>query len=168
MSARADELRDAFDGEFAAAPRPPDPAHRDALCIRLAGEPYAIGLGDIASLHAELRIVALPARAPELLGVAAIRAAVLPIYDLAVALGMSGATTRRWIVVHRAGTAGFAFERYDGHTRVAEAAISAASRSGHIAGQLVVGGQARLVIDLGSVLTAIEARWNQGGTAKEQ
>lgn len=168
MSAHADQLRKAFDGEFAAALPPPESAQRDVLCIQVAGEPYALRLGDIASLHAELRVVALPARAPELLGVAAIRAAVVPIYNLAVALGMSGAAAQRWAVVHRAGTAGFAFERYDGHARIAETAISAASRSGPIVGQLVVAGQPRLVIDLDSVLEALENRWNQRGTAKDK
>ena len=137
------------------------------LCIQVAGEPYALRLGDIASLHADLRVVALPARAPELLGVAAIRAAVVPIYNLAVALGMSGAGAQRWAVVHRAGTAGFAFERYDAHVRIPETAISTASRSGPIAGQLVVTGRPRLVIDLDCVVEAIEKR-NQRSTAKDQ
>ena len=166
MSAHADELRTAFDAEFAAALPSPESGRRDVLCIQVAREPYAIRLGDIASLHAELRVVALPARAPELLGVAAIRATVVPIYDLAVALGMSGAAAKRWAVVHRAGTAGFAFERYDGHVRIAETAISTASRSGPIAGQLVIAGRPRLIIDLDSVVEAIEKHWNPRSTAK--
>ena len=168
MSTHAHELRTAFDAEFAAALPSPESGRCDVLCIQVAGEPYAVRLGDVASLHAGLRVVALPARAPELLGVAAIRAAVVPIYNLAVVLGMSGAAAQRWAVVHRAGTAGFAFERYDGHVRIAETAISAASRSGPIAGQLVVAGQPRLVIDLDSVVEANEKRWNQHRPAKDK
>jgi chemotaxis signal transduction protein len=168
MTTRAQELRGAFDGEFAAAPRAPQHGLRDVLCIRVGGEPYAIRLDDIASLHAELRIVALPTRAPELLGAAAIRATVVPIYDLAIVLGAAGAVAQRWAVVHRGGRAGFAFEGYDGHARVAETTISAAAQRGHIAGQLVIDGQPRLIVDLGSVLNAIETRWNLGGTAKDQ
>jgi purine-binding chemotaxis protein CheW len=113
-------------------------------------------------------VVSLPTRAPELLGVVAIRAAIVPIYDLAAALGRSGAAATRWMVVHRAGQAGFAFERFDGHLRIAEGSIAAPSPRGHIVGQLVVDGQPRLVVDLGSMLTAIEHRWNQSSTAKEQ
>ena len=168
MTSRALELRSAFDGEFAAAPRAPEHALRDVLCIRVGGQPCAIRLDDIASLHAELRIVALPTRAPELLGAAAIRATVVPIYDLATVLAVPRSAAQRWAVVHRAGRAGFAFDGYDGHARVAEATIPAIARRGHIAGQLVVGGEPRLIIDLGSVLSAIETRWNQGDTAKDQ
>jgi purine-binding chemotaxis protein CheW len=168
MTSRADELRDAFDRGFAAAVVPPDIARTDMLCIRVGGQPCAIRAGDIASLHADLRVVALPSRAPELLGVAAIRATVLPIYDLAAALAMPGAGTMRWIAAHRDGQAGFAFEHYDGHARITDRALGAPAQRGHIAGQLVVGGHPRLVIDLGSVLAAIDTRFNQGGTAKER
>ena len=168
MTGRACELRDAFDRGFAAAVLPPDANRSDVLCIQVAGQPCAIRLGDIASLHAELRIIALPSPAPELLGVAAIRATVLPIYDLAGALGMPGAAAARWTAVHCDGQAGFAFERYDGHARIADVAFSAAAQRGHIAGQLVVHGQPRLIIDLGSVLAAIDTRFNPGGIAKEQ
>jgi chemotaxis signal transduction protein len=165
---RASELRDAFDRGFAAAARPPEPAHGDFLGIRIGGEPFAIPFGDIASLHAGLRIVALPTRAPELLGVAAIRAAVVPIYDLGVALGAASAGTPRWSVVVRDGHAGLAFEGFDGHAQIPERSIAAATQRGHVRGHVLVGGQSRAIIDLGSVLTAIETRWRPRGTAKDQ
>ena len=167
MSARADEMRDAFDRGFAEPVSAQRFGHSDVLCVGVGGEPFAIRVADIASLHAGLRIVALPSRASELLGVAAIRASVLPIYDLAAALALPGAGATRWIVVHRAGLAGFAFEHHEGHVRVPEGSMSAPAQRGHIVGQLALGGQRRLVIDLGSVLTAIEARCNLR-SAKEQ
>ena len=165
---RATELRDAFDADFAAASPPPEPAHGDLLCIRLGDEPSAIALADVASLHADLRIVALPNRAPELLGVAAIRAAVVPIYDLSMAVGIPGTGAKRWTVQIRGGLAGFAFEGYDGHVRIPESSIAVATKRGHVRGQFILDGQSRSVVDLGSVLTAIETRWRQSGTAKEQ
>jgi len=166
-TARGSELRDAFDREFAATPRPAEPSHRDFLCIRVGGEPSAIPLDDIASLHADLRVVALPSRAPELLGVAAIRAAIVPIYDLGFAFGMSRADVPRWTVVLRDGAAGFAFEGYDGHARIPDRAIAAASQRRHTIGQFSAGGQPRSIIDLGTVLAAIENRRNPGGPGKE-
>ncbi|HSS01965.1 MAG TPA: chemotaxis protein CheW [Kofleriaceae bacterium] len=168
MTARAGELRDEFDRAFAAGIKPRDAGHGDVLLVELGGEPYALRLGDIASLHAALRIVALPTRAPELLGVAAIRATVVPIYDLATALGMPRAAATPWIAVHHGGAAGFAFEGYEGHARIPQRSIAATAQRGHVVGQLVVGGRPRSVVDLGSVLTALEARWNQSGIAKEQ
>lgn len=167
MTSRAHELRDAFDRAFAAPPSTPEPGRGEVLCIQVGGQACAIRIGDVASLHADLRIVALPSRAPELLGVAAIRATAVPIYDLAGALGMPGAAAVRWIVVHRDGRSGFAFERYDSHTRITHGSLTTTAQRGHIVGQLVVGGQPRLVIDLGSVIAAIETRFNHSGTTKE-
>jgi chemotaxis signal transduction protein len=166
MTERADELRDAFDRGFAAPIAPPEPAHRDYLCIRVAGTPAAIALGDVASLHAGLRIVALPTRASELLGVAAIRAAIVPIYDLGIAFGTASTAATRWIAVVAGSAAGFAFEGFDGHLRVAERAIAATAQADGRT-RFLLGGQLRSVIDLRSVLAAIEARWRQISIAKE-
>ena len=175
MTARVLDLHEAFDRGFAAAPPPPRPAHTDFLCIRVGGEPSAIPLGDITSLHADLLIVELPTRAPEFRGVAAIRAAIVPIYDLSVALGATSATASRWSVLIRGGHVGFAFEGYDGHARIADRAIAVpagvpaagASAHGHVLGQFSLDGQPRSIVDLGSVLAAIELRWRPRGTAKD-
>jgi chemotaxis signal transduction protein len=168
---RAIELRDAFDRGFALAERPAEPAYRDFLNARVGGAPVAIPLGDVASLHADLAITPLPARAPELLGVAAIRAAIVSIYDLGVALGIApaiaGPGARRWVVVVRGGAAGFAFEAHDGHARVADHAIALATRRGHVCGQFKLDGEPRPIVDLAAVLAAIETRWRRTGTAKE-
>ena len=175
MTARVLDLHEAFDRGFAAAPPPPQPAHTDFLCIRVGGEPSAIPLGEIASLHADLQIVALPTRAPELLGVAAIRVAIVPIYDLGVALGATTATASRWTALIRGGHAGFAFDGYDGYARIAGHAIAVpaglpaagAPTRGHVRGQFSRDGQPRSIVDLGSVLAAIELRWRPRGTAKD-
>ncbi|HEY0483284.1 MAG TPA: chemotaxis protein CheW [Kofleriaceae bacterium] len=167
---RALELRDAFDRGFALAERPAAPAHRDFLSLRVGGAPVAIPLGDVASLHADLVIVPLPARGPELLGVAAIRAAIVPIYDLGAALGVAAAAagaTRwatRWAIVLRGGAAGFAFEAHDGHARIAEDAIAVATGRGHVRGQFQVDDEPRPIVDLAAVLAAIETRWRPTGT----
>jgi chemotaxis signal transduction protein len=167
MTARACELRDDFDRGFAAALRSAETGHSDALCVRIGGEPFAIRLADIASLHTRLRVIALPTGARELIGAAAIRASILPVYDLAVALGLPRITEAPWIIVHCGGAAGFAFEVYEGHARIPERSTGSAGR-GHIVGQVTVDGQARSMIDLGSVLASIENRANHSGSAKEQ
>jgi purine-binding chemotaxis protein CheW len=174
MSGRALELGREFDHSFAAALPPPAPPHLDFLCIRIGGEPSAVALGDIASLHADLRIIALPSRAPELLGVASVRAAIVPIYDLGAAVGAQAAAAPRWTVLLNGRAAGFAFEAYDGHTRVTAAAIADAPapgggpRQGYVRGRLTVAGQPRPIVDLLTVLTAIESRWRPAGPAKDQ
>jgi chemotaxis signal transduction protein len=167
---RAAELRDAFDRGFSAAERAPEPGRHDFLCVRVAGEPFAIPLGDVASLHADLRIIALPARAPELVGVAAIRAVVVPVYDLALALGLAASAAPgaiRWTVLVRGGPAGFAFEGYDGHARIPDREVPLAPRPGLARSQVSIAGQPRLVIELAAVMSAISARWRRAGAAKE-
>jgi len=167
MTARVVQLRDGFDRGFAVAPPPPVPAHSDFLCIRVGGDPSAIALGDIASLHADLRIIALPSRGPELLGVAAIRAAVIPIYDLRVVFGTAGIGATRWTVVVSNGLAGFGFDGFDGHARIADRSIAAAPPGGHVRGQFTLDGQPRSIVDLRSVLAAIETR-RAPGIAKDE
>jgi chemotaxis signal transduction protein len=164
---RASDLRAAFDRDFSIAARPSETTLGDFLCIQVAGEPSAIAVAEIASLHADLAIAELPARAPELLGVAAIRGAIVPIYDLARLLGFSGPATMRWTVLAGGGAVGFAFEAYDGHARIDQRAIAAAAQGGHVRGQLVMNGQPRSIIDLGSVGAAIATRWRRPGAAKE-
>jgi chemotaxis signal transduction protein len=168
MMTRASELRDAFDRGFAAAELPPEAARSDFLCIQVDGQRAAIRPCDIASLHADLRIVALPTRTPALLGVAAIRAAVVPIYDLSAAFGGSAIGATRWIVLLRSGSAGFAFAGFDGHARIPDASIAVATQRGSIVGQFILGGQPYSIVDVGSVLAAIETRWRNRGTAKDQ
>jgi chemotaxis signal transduction protein len=168
MSAVALELRDMFDQSFAAAALAPEAAHTDFVCIRVGGEPAAIALGDITSLHADLRVVALPTPAPVLLGVAAVRAAVVPIYDLCAALGGGATGQARWIVLVRGGSVGFAVQGFDGHARIPDASIAPAPQPGHLRGRFSFGGQPRSVIDIGSVLTAITTRWGHGSPVKGQ
>jgi chemotaxis signal transduction protein len=164
---RARELRDAFDRDFAAAPRPLGPSLGEYLCVRIAGEPSAISVAEIASLHADLAIVALPTHAPELLGIAAIRAAIVPIYDLAAAVGLAATGATRWAVLVRGDTAGFAFEGYEGHARIHAGAIAASAQPGSQRGRSVVDGLSRSIIDLGAALAAIENRWRRTGATKE-
>jgi chemotaxis signal transduction protein len=167
MTERASELRDAFDHGFAAALPPPAPAHHDYLCIRVGGQALALALDDVSALHADLCVIAVPSRAPELVGVAAVRAAIVPIYDLRLALGGSSAALSRWTVLVRGGTAGFAFDGFDRHARIADHAIARATQGSHVRGQFTLDGQPRTVVDLGSVLAAIETRWRPRGTSKD-
>lgn len=115
---RASELRDEFDRSFAAAPAGDVATPYELLQIELAGEPYAIALAEIRSLHVDLAIVAVPTRAPALLGVIARRGAILPVYDLRRLLALPTTRPPRWVVV--AGENAFAFDHVAGHFSVAE------------------------------------------------
>jgi chemotaxis signal transduction protein len=117
FAARAVQLRDAFDRAFAAPVAPASAAQRDVLVVRLAGEPFAIALDQVASLHADIKIVDVPALSRELLGIIAVRAHVVPAYDLRGVLGLARDLPPRWLVVARAAAAAFAFDGFDGLAR---------------------------------------------------
>jgi chemotaxis signal transduction protein len=150
---RATALRAQFDRAFADPPRATAPATRDYLRIRIDGEPHALVLTEIASLHTDLHVVRVPTPAPELLGVAAVRAALVPIYDLRVALGASATAVARWVVLVRGATVGFAFDGFDGHARAEHRDEQAVTKT------IAFGGRAHPLVSLREVLGAIETRW---------
>jgi chemotaxis signal transduction protein len=130
VTARA--LREEFDVAFAAAPRE---ARRDLvalLAIRAGGQALAARVLETAGLMLARKIVPVPSRRPELLGIAGLRGAIVPIYSLARLLGeKEPAPHQRWILL--AGTSdrvGFAFGELDGHLLVPAADLHEAAGGG--------------------------------------
>jgi chemotaxis signal transduction protein len=125
LAARAVALRDAFDRSFAAA-RPPDPPPGvDLLAIRVGAEPYALRLSEISGLHPDRRITPLPGAAAVLRGIAGVRSAIVPVYDLAALLGHPQAEDVRWLAMAADERVAFAFAAVDGHLRLPPDAIMA-------------------------------------------
>ena len=147
---RALAMRAAFDAAFAAPPEAPPGATEAYLRVRVGGEPYAIALAEVAALHVDLHVVPVPSPAPELLGVAAVRAAIFPIYDLRRILGLPATAAPRWVLLARGGAA-FACDGFDGH---AEAPAGA--------GQVVsLGDRSHPIVSLASLLDGIKHRWKE-------
>jgi purine-binding chemotaxis protein CheW len=116
--ARVDELRAAFDGAFA-EPIAAPVACVDVLAIRVGGVPHAIARAELSALRTDLRVVALPSPAPALLGVATFRTALVPVWDLGLIVHGAPVWPVRWCAILRDESAAFAFDRLDGHLRVA-------------------------------------------------
>ncbi|MEO8844933.1 MAG: chemotaxis protein CheW [Kofleriaceae bacterium] len=140
---RADELRAAFDRGFAEAPAVVAGAGYELLRIELGGEPYVVPLADVMSLHVDLRIVAVPATVPTLLGVIALRGAIVAVYDLRALLGLATTRAPRWIVL--ANGAGFAFDGFAGHVRVDDVVVR---------GVVELAGRLHPIVDLKGLLHA--------------
>lgn len=119
-------LRERFDREFADAPPGPAPATVDLLRIRLGATACAIALDEVAAVHADVPIVALPSPVRTLRGIVAIRGQLVPIYDLALALGWAPAPpAARWIVLARAQPVGFVVDHVAGHARIPQTTLAA-------------------------------------------
>ena len=159
LSDRAAELRLAFDRSFAAPPRLDTVSEGDFLGIRLAGNPYAIRLSDIAGLFADKAITRVPNSVPSLIGIAGFRGAIVPVYSLELLLGHSVGGTPRWMTIAAHVSVAFAFEGFDGHLRLSRDAIlpqeNLESDRRFTREFARTGGIVRPVVDLPSVVDAI-------------
>lgn len=113
----AAELRAEFDRGFAELQAPPVP-HVDVIVLRAGGAPYAIARGELAAVRVDLAIVDLPSPARALIGVAAVRGELVPVWDLGRLAHGEPVRGRRWCAIARGGHAAVAFDRFDGHLRV--------------------------------------------------
>jgi purine-binding chemotaxis protein CheW len=140
---RALEMRTAFDCSFAQARETCEVAQQDFVAIRVGADPYAIRLADIAGLYVDRRITRLPSPNPAFLGIAGLRGALVPVYDLAVFLGHPSGETCRWLLLIGGTSLGLAFEKFEGHLRGPPAAVSTP------VGERRTGGVAQEVLHLG-------------------
>jgi purine-binding chemotaxis protein CheW len=116
LGATAEELRRVFDAAFAA---PPPAARRDLVALlglRVGGERVAVRVLETAGLVQARKIVPVPSRRAELLGVSGLRGAVVPIFALSRLLGRPDDGEPRWVVLaggaERVGLAVAALDRH--------------------------------------------------------
>jgi chemotaxis signal transduction protein len=117
-------LRRSFDEAFARAHRPRVTGLEDLLLVRIEGHPYALRIRELEGLHRAGKVVPLPSSSVELLGLAGIRGALVPVFSLPALLGYGGREPPAWLVLcqtaeARGGEAmALGFGALDGHVRV--------------------------------------------------
>ncbi|MEO8904482.1 MAG: chemotaxis protein CheW [Polyangiaceae bacterium] len=164
-------LREAFDQNFVEAVGGQRPEQLDFLKVRIAGDPYALRLSEIQSLHASRRVVAAPSELPELLGLAGFRGILTPVYDLAQLLGYSAESSAKWlVVVQHASPFAFAFGEFEAHLRVTSASLSAPEFGSHAAlrGAVQHGAGALPLLHLPSLVEGIAQRIKTFGSVQER
>jgi purine-binding chemotaxis protein CheW len=174
LASKAAELRVAFDQSFAAHER----EHRlvaqvDVLAIRVADQRYALRLSELQAVHAERKLVSVPAPAPALLGLVGLRGLVVPIYDLRLLLGHPAGPAPRWLALARATSAiGFAFDALDAHLRVPASdivmpSLSEAGSSSFAPGSVATASGPRPLIHLPSLIESV-TRGKPGGAPQRE
>jgi len=109
-------LREEFDNSFAHVPHIGSAVAENLLAIQLGGIAHAIRIAQIGGLYVDRHIMPLPTPAAELLGVAAFRGRLAPVYDLAALLNYTRHTTSRWLVLLRLqDPVAFTFDGFDAH-----------------------------------------------------
>jgi len=158
---RAAAMRDAFDGSFAQARVVDRLDQHRLLALSLGGDPYALRMEEIASLAVDRRVTPLPSPVPEFAGIAGLRGAILPVYDLARLLGYPSVGRARWLTVLSAAPVAVAFATFDGYLVRPGGSIAFEAADGHSPHVRVVARAedfVRPVISLESVLEAIRRR----------
>ena len=166
-------LRRDFDLSFAREAGNAQPAQLDFLAIRVAGDPYAMRLSEVQSLHADRKLVTAPSLLPELLGLSGFRSVLTPVYDLAQLLGYGPRPTARWLAVaQNAAPIAFAFGDFDSHLRVPSAWLSVPeTENGNFAalgGAVQNAGTTLPLLHLPSLVEAIARRIKALGPSQER
>lgn len=154
-------LAEAFDRSFAVARQAAPPALHDYLTIRIGGDPHAIALLGLAELVPLGKLTVLPGSPPECLGMAGVRGAAVPVYDLRGLLGYAaGGEAAPWLAILAAARVALAFDAIAGHLRLPDGGdgtgeTDAALTQRHIRHTLKTEGAVLPVLDTGSLLAAI-------------
>jgi chemotaxis signal transduction protein len=157
---RVETLRRDFDAGFAKEPSGAIVETCDVLAIRVAGEPYAILVEDISELAQGRKIVPLPSRRPDVMGVAAIRGTLVSVHGLASLLGHGSDDARvSWLAVClRAEGIALAFGRLERLHRVRTGEVSRGDGSSVVQGAVRIDGQSRPIVNVRSIVGTIDGK----------
>jgi chemotaxis signal transduction protein len=161
VRARAEAMRRTFDAGFAEAPAPRRRGDEGYLAIRVGDRPYALRVRDLAGLYADRPIVPVPTDAAALLGVAAFRGVMAPVYDLRVALGQAAGAVPTWlVVVHTPEPVALAFDSFEEHFTPEQDPFDSSDRADGAGGSRIVrgAGAARPIIETAALIANLAPR----------
>lgn len=174
LERRAIELRTAFDRSFALRPHQETLEVDDLLAVRVSGDLYAIRLRDISGVVARRTIVAVPAAAPGLLGVAGIRGDIVPVFSLSSFLGYGDDHEAPTWTVLCGGEhpIGLGFAELEGYLRLPRSAVHADEASqgerNYVKDVVATETGARPVIAVPHIITDIRNRRGPQRPGREQ
>ncbi|HTA89380.1 MAG TPA: chemotaxis protein CheW [Polyangiaceae bacterium] len=164
-------LREEFDHSFAVATVQVAAQQLDFVAIRVAGDPYLLRLSEVASLHADRRLVGAPSLLPELRGIAGFRGILTPVYDLGALLGYAPEPNSKWLVVAQwPSPIAFAFGAFEAHLRVPAERVSLANSEANSAvnGAVHDGNGAVPLLHLPSLVEGVLQRIKALGLSQER
>jgi chemotaxis signal transduction protein len=123
--------------------------------VRVADEQYALAVEDVLEVAELGEVTPVPGAGAAVLGVRNLRGQVLPVIDLASVLELPPAQAERIVIAERGGLrAGFAVDAVAGVEQLPKASEEVDSQ--YLAGAALADGALVGVIDVGSVLEAVE------------
>jgi chemotaxis signal transduction protein len=159
-------LRRAFDQAFASPAADPSREVEPFVLLKVGDGAYAIRVREIRGFAAARKIVALPSAVRELLGLAGFRGSLVPVYDLAGLLGHGplGRPPCWFILCGDADPLALAFADFDGYVEHLRADLRSrgTEERSHVREVLVHGTGARSVIDIPSIISAVQTNVGLG------
>jgi purine-binding chemotaxis protein CheW len=130
---KARELARDFDRSFSAAPAAvASSTTLDFLVVRIGTETYALRLTQVRGLIADPRVTRVPSPDARLLGVVAVRGAIVPVFSLPLLLGHASGPRPSWMVLAgKSDMLGLAFDSYDSLLRAGPDQVAAAAGEEH-------------------------------------
>jgi purine-binding chemotaxis protein CheW len=123
--------------------------------VRVADEHYALAVEDVLEVAELGDVTPVPGAGAAVLGVRNLRGQVLPVVDLATVFELQQTQPERIVIAERGGLrAGLAVDAVAGVEELPEASEEVDSR--HLAGAALTDGTLVGVMDVGSVLEAVE------------
>lgn len=170
LDGRVEALRREFDGAFARPIRASDGEGIELLAIRVAGDRHALRLSEIAGLFADRPVTPVPGPMAELCGLANLRGALVPVYDLRLLIGRPAADPPRWIALAAARPLALAFDHVDGHVVASPADVAAEAGARGPARQVVrvARGTGLVLLALPALLDDLATRARRAGAIKER
>ena len=153
---RLAQLRLGFDQAFSVpqVEQVDDPL--DLLQIRVARDPYALRLAQLAGLEADRSITPVPSEHGALMGIAGARGRFIAVFDLASLLGLPRPESTRWLVLAKGAPVAFAFSSFEAQFSARPEAVARAAEGG---GEIVARDAVQLpLLDLPSLVSGLEAR----------
>jgi purine-binding chemotaxis protein CheW len=165
LEGKVAEMRRVFDEAFALASSEQGNALEPMLAITLEGERFALRVHEILGVAVNReKIVPVPSRVPELLGLTGIRGVVVPVFSLARLLGFDSEHGQElWLAFcgERQSPIALAFEGMEKQFEVASNEIFAREESSglrYVSATVNEGAMLRGVINVSSLVEYIKAR----------
>jgi chemotaxis signal transduction protein len=167
------DLRREFDRSFSQEPQAEREASEELLLLRVASDRYALRGAEIRGILMTPKLTRVPSPLPELFGLAGIRGALVPVFDLGRLLGqMEQSTLARWLfLANNEEPVAFAFDVFERHVRVPKSAVSRAEARGLASDFaediLQLSGKVVPIISIPLVLSAIERSSDRAARGRE-
>jgi len=159
MASHIAQLREAFDGAFAAPAGAQEEARCGLLGLRCGQAPFALPVEELAGVHPLGQVIPLPHAPPELLGLCSHRHALLAVWSLRHYLCPDAAPTApAWIaLLRREETLGLAFDQVVGYFDIPTHAVVSGADASPLTPKLAVLEQRYPIIDIPQLIHTIDA-----------